>query len=261
MAPILGIIASSKLGFTNTPPVTTNLWAWYDGSDSTTMTVSSGNISQWNNKSPASGGPNVAQSTGARQPNLESNVQNGRSAVKFTQANLDNLSSTSQPTTGTGAFTVFIAMKTTASASVAAGLGQYPVTWGTSNAVGAGVDTFMLPTGSSDSGKLGSGYAGGTTEHTYSTNSYSGSWVIFTFTGSGSSITSSYNDTDGQSKTTSTVNISSNNEFFLGWLTNPWYSSGGYNGYLGDVLIHTSVLSSANQTSQINWLKSKWGIS
>jgi hypothetical protein len=261
--PIIGIMASGISGntFTNTPPVTTNLWGWYDGSDSTTMTVSSGNISQWNNKSPASGGPNLSQATGGQQPNLESNVQSGRSAVRFIRANNDNLKSTTQPTTGVSPFTIFFVINTTALASAGAGQGQYPISWGSSNAVGAGVDMSMLPTGDGDSGKISTGYAGGPTEHTFSTASYSGSWVIVTFTGSGTAITSSYNDLDNKSKTTTSVNVSNNSEFFFGYLTNPWYETGGYNGYIGDVLIHTSVLSAGNQTSQINWLKQKWGIS
>lgn len=261
--PILGTIASSRPaggGPYGTPPVTTNLWGWYDGADATTMTVSSGNISQWNNKSPASGGPNMTQSTGSRQPNLVSNVQFGRSAVQFVRTSEDHVGSTSQPTSGSGAFTLFAVINTSNTSSLGAGIGPTFVNWGTSNYVGGGVDTGMLATDNATPGKISVGYAGGTTEHIYSTNTFNNTWVVVCYTGSGTSITAQFNGTDNQSKTTTSVNVSANNEFFIGWLTNPWYGSGAFNGYIGDVLVHQTVLSGAQQTQQINWLKSKWNI-
>lgn len=235
----------------NTPAVTSGLTHWYDGSDSSTMTVSSGNISEWNIKSPASGGTTVTQGTGARQPDLESSVQNGKSAVRFKDANLDNLKSTTQPTTGTGAFTVCIAGKSTDTNT-----DQSMVSWGTSNAVGAGWSNIFF----SDE-KIGGGYAGNRDDnYVFSDSAYNNTWFTIVTTGSGTSLKGFFQDETKKTKTTPSVNVSSNSEFFLGWLTNPWYETFGFDGYIGDVLIYNRVLTDQECTDMRDWLQEKWGI-
>ena len=248
--PIIGIIAS-QMSAHLLPPVTSGLVRWYDGSDSTTMTISSGNISQWNSKSPATSGVNVTQATGSKQPNLVTNVKNGRSAVQFTDANEDNLFSSSQPTTGTGAFTVCLAAQQSSYSSDAT-----IVAWGTSNAVGAGWGNFQTAANT-----LVGGYAGSATDNgIISTGTYAGNWATQVTTGNGTSIQGWMQKETKATKTTTSVNVSNNSEFFLGWLTNPWYSTYGWNGYIGDVLIYNRVLSDTEATTMRDWLQAKWGI-
>lgn len=241
---------STFVPFNNTPPVTSGLTHWYDGSDSTTMTVSSGNISQWNNKSPASGGPNMTQGTGSRQPNLETFVQNGRSAVRFMDANEDNLFSSTQPTTGTSAFTLCLA-----AGAVTYSVGQVAVSWGNFNAVGAGWSQ------SYNNGFLEGGYAGNVdTEGIKSTTSTYSGWFTQVLTASNTSVQGWMQSEAKKTKTTSPVNISARNEFFLGWLGDPWYSTYGFNGHIGDVLIYNRVLTDTEATTMRDWLQQKWSI-
>jgi heme O synthase-like polyprenyltransferase len=61
-------------------------------------------------------------------------------------------------------------------------------------------------------------------------------------------------------KTAAGSSISNNSEFFLGWLTNPWYSTFGYNGIICEVIIYTSVLNSTDRTTMMNYLRKKWGL-
>lgn len=69
---------------------------WFDASDSSTITESSGSVSQWNDKS--GNGYNVTQATGINQPSLMIGDQNGLSTIFFDGSN-DRLSNAVFPTT------------------------------------------------------------------------------------------------------------------------------------------------------------------
>ncbi len=248
--------------FNNTPPVTSGLTHWYDGTDSATMTLSSGNLSQWNNKSPASGGPNITQATGSKQPNFVSNVKNGRAAVQFTRANNDWIGSTSQPSSGSITHTICFAGMTNGTTGSPSGA-QQSVGWGTSNYVGGQWCTAF--TGNDDAlgaSRVNTGLAGNqSTAGVLSANNYSGIWYAQIATISGSAQTQAVNLTDTGTQNATASNVANNSEFFLGQGTNPWYGSFGWNGYMGDVLIYNRVLTAQEKTDMANWLMQKWGIS
>lgn len=76
--------------------------AWYDASDSATITESGGLISAWNDKS---GNANhLAQATGANQPTYTSAGQNGKNVVTF-DGTSDIMRCTPGATIGTAALT------------------------------------------------------------------------------------------------------------------------------------------------------------
>lgn len=242
--------------FVNTPPVTSGLTHWYDGSDSSTMTVSSGNISQWNNKSPASGGPNMTQATGGRQPNLVSNARNGKNAIQFFDANEDNFGSSSQPGFGSHSGTICWAGSPTSRTE-----GNTITNWGTSNYVGGGVIHNNFPSNATNPNRAGQGYAGSLdTEYAYSSVARTG-WYVSVGTFAGTSVQIKTNATDLQTRTTSGANVANNSEFFIGWTTNPWYSTYGFDGYMGDLLIFNRVLNGTEMDQMGTWLMQKWGIS
>lgn len=54
---------------------------WLDAADATTITESSGSVSQWNDKS--GNGYNVTQGTGANQPTTGTRTQNGLNVIDF----------------------------------------------------------------------------------------------------------------------------------------------------------------------------------
>jgi len=66
---------------TNTLPILQNLVAWFDAADVNTVTESSGNVSQWDDKS--GNDHNATQGTASDQPTYVANAQNGLHAVRF----------------------------------------------------------------------------------------------------------------------------------------------------------------------------------
>jgi hypothetical protein len=79
VSPILGIVASSKESFT--PASIANLKAWYDASDTGTITVSGTAVTQWNDKS--ANGYNLTQGTAGLRPESGVRTQNGKNAIDF----------------------------------------------------------------------------------------------------------------------------------------------------------------------------------
>src|SRR5439155_19226332 len=71
----LTVTASSS-----TPPVA-GYAAWYDASDTSTITASSNAVSQWNDKS--GNGYHLTQGTGSRQPLTNTDTINGLNVIKF----------------------------------------------------------------------------------------------------------------------------------------------------------------------------------
>lgn len=101
---LIGIIASSKVGIASSP-VTTNLKQWYDASDSTTITLNSGRVSAITNK--ASGfAYTLSQATAGQQPLLNTAAVNGKDTIQFTNARSDYLINSTQFAPGHGATTM-----------------------------------------------------------------------------------------------------------------------------------------------------------
>lgn len=67
------------------PATITGLQAWWDASDTSTITESSGSVSQVDDKSGNSN--HLTQSTGSSQPSLVAAVQNGLSVLRFDGSN------------------------------------------------------------------------------------------------------------------------------------------------------------------------------
>lgn len=76
MPSTLGIVASSVWTPADLSPV-----LWLDASDTTTITVASNKVSQWNDKS--GNGRNFTQATSANQPSSGTRTQNGLNVVDF----------------------------------------------------------------------------------------------------------------------------------------------------------------------------------
>jgi hypothetical protein len=79
MSPILGILASSTKSFS--PASIANLKAWYDASDTATISVSGTAVTQWNDKS--GNAYNLTQATAARRPSSGVNTLNSKNVVTF----------------------------------------------------------------------------------------------------------------------------------------------------------------------------------
>lgn len=78
---ISGIVASS---FRKSGPVA-GYTAWYDASDTSTITLSGSNVTQWNDKS--ANAYHLTQATGTRQPQSGINTVNGLNAITYDGVN------------------------------------------------------------------------------------------------------------------------------------------------------------------------------
>ena len=77
----LGIIASSKKSVVPFPLPLTNVMAWYDAADTTSISVSGTAVTQWNDKS--GNGYHVIQNTATNRPASGVNVLNGLNVIDF----------------------------------------------------------------------------------------------------------------------------------------------------------------------------------
>ena len=77
MIPIL----TSSRGLIGFPPAIQGLQLWLDAADTTTITQSSGSVSQWNDKS--GNGNDVTQGTADNQPTTNASTQNGKNIIDF----------------------------------------------------------------------------------------------------------------------------------------------------------------------------------
>jgi len=73
--------AASSGAATFTPASIANLKAWYDASDTATITVSGTAVTQWNDKS--ANAYNLTQGTAARRPVSGTRTQNGKNMIDF----------------------------------------------------------------------------------------------------------------------------------------------------------------------------------
>jgi hypothetical protein len=91
----LGIVAGSYL---TRPDDLPSLQLWLDAADTSTITASSGSVSQWNDKS--GNARHVTQATGADQPVTGSATLNGLNVIEFVSS--DRLTRTSTTAIGNG---------------------------------------------------------------------------------------------------------------------------------------------------------------
>lgn len=120
--PILFGNTASTGGITLAPTTVPNMNWWYDASDSTTITSSSGLVSEWRDKS---GNGYHATSSGSLRPTLTNSFINGQAVISFngSQYLQANTSITSN------AFTHFIVMAKTSAASGSTEYGRSLSLW------------------------------------------------------------------------------------------------------------------------------------
>lgn len=116
----LGILANTGFVFPS------GLIAWYDASDTSTITASGGAVSQWNDKS--GNGNNVTQSTESLKPTTGSVTVNGLNAISF---NIDRLLGSLTPNITSNSLTVFTCGYKDTSASAQTNFSRFASLWNT----------------------------------------------------------------------------------------------------------------------------------
>ena len=97
--------APKKSGVTTWEPTAVDTKLWLDASDASTITHSSGSVSQWSDKSGNSA--NATQGTGSKQPTTGTRTLNGLNVIDFDRATSNNLEISSIPYGTTDEFMIF----------------------------------------------------------------------------------------------------------------------------------------------------------
>ena len=253
--PLLGIIASSKLGAPTAPVAGYNVWL--DAADATTFTFSSGNVvSQWTDKS--ANAYAFTQGTVANQP-TRSTTLNSKSTLLYDGSN-DSLVSTAAASTwtflsnGDGA-SVFAVLKSTKSS---AGLSSWLDTTGGSTLNIGIFEFFNSNLFISDTTKGVSGVEiAASVAHTIS------DWDVWSYYLDQDNATTAdkiriYKDDGGVNANNTTAATASNSNPTK--TLNIGSTDYRFQGEIAEIIIYPSIISNADRESNVDYLQAKWGL-
>lgn len=220
------------------PKSITGLYAWYDAADASSITLNGSNISQWNDKS--GNGRNVVQGTAINQPAYVTNGINGKPAVAPDGVN-DSLSLSAAVTGFTPKYIVGVFKPITDNG------GPYVKVGGDSDGIGIGQGTGTQDTNGYSIIALHEGV------------SWRNSGIAMT-QNAGVIISYEYESALFRSYPYGSADLAD-----VGFVNATNIRIGGYSfrftdGYVGEVLIYTRVLSSTERPRVERYLGSKWGI-
>lgn len=260
---IHGIIASSRQGAPTSPVA--GYKAWYDASDTSTISLSGSSVTQWNDKS--ANALHLAQATASKQPQSGTRTQNSRNMIDFDGTD-DALTSGAAAsswkflTDATGS-TVFIALFADTDS------GGWTMT-DVSNGSVANVASYTWYKNPNDTGYFGkgtdnpSGYswfiAATNQSFTDNTAQY---WTLVSdpTNGTAANRVKIYKNGNLDSATNTQTGTSSTSNpalpLSLGGLAN---FSDSFDGGICEVLIYDSILSATDREANEAYLAAKWGI-
>jgi len=245
--------------WTGTLPVTGGLRAWFDASNSNSITSSSGLVSQWND---VSGNGRHVTSASAGRPSTETNTQNGLNVLTFVSGNyLSNY-----PVQMTmPAFTVITALKLANTSSR-----MHPVALG--NSLGPGCCEGYLNLDFNTHQTVGTRYGMYTANSSWDTSlTLTTAWTVVTWSSaaiSGQSITSTttyrVNQSSGtiQARDVNASNwgdITVNRGFKFGDGASD-LTGGNFVGQMAETIFYGAALSLSDIILVENYLKTKWSI-
>lgn len=231
---------------------------WFDADDASTITSSSGNVSQWNDKS--GNGYHATQATGTAQPKTGTITQNGRNVIDFDGAG-DYLASTASSIVGqnVSGITVYVVVRydnlsggednvlrlltggTNARIQV-----NLTTSVGVIRVGGRTLDNDTLAV--AQSSNLGSGSSGFITQV--------GLYDIAN-TDLTQKIGGTTNGTNTSYQTATTTSNTASTGYTLG---SGAAGANSLDGAIAELIIYNSLHSSTAQTSVYNYLNYKWGV-
>ncbi len=221
---------------------------WLDASDSSTITQSSGAVSQWNDKS--GNGRDVSQATGSRQPVTGTRTIGGLNAIDFASQYLKSASSYTLMDATTGVYTAFGVFIVDA---ISATAGQIVCLDGNNSTrmpqmlrvINATVETVRIsPTTVTDA----------SASSLNTSSAFIGSGVLSTSTLEArinGATNGAASITNANSVTAVPIGVGANLRF---------EPSALFNGAIGEIIVYPSVLSNSEMNSVGNYLSSKWSI-
>jgi len=222
------------------PTSITGCTLWLDATDNTTITQASSVVSQWNDKSGT--GNNMTQATSGSRPVL-SNLSNGMQALNFASGKFMSNTTISFPTN----YSVFIV-----------GYVGSTTTWARLLNGTTSSDAYLFlgsgPSGVNFSTFVGNGTTWNDTNDNTPTNANTSLCLMeMTNNNTTTGLLPYFNGTALTAKNGSTVTFTG---LCLGSINTgqPW------NGYICEVLVFNSVLSTTNRQNVEGYLANKWGI-
>lgn len=228
-----------KWGLPFSPLNIAGIVLWLDGSDSTTITESSGLVSQWDDKS--SNANHAVQGTGSKQPTTNASTQNSLNIIDFDGVN-DSMAFANEDNFDLAQVSVFVV----GSGSTGSFMGKCdPATLTTdisrrklqfqTSVFNSGADTTLNVSMGSSAMEVRGFVSRADNDHTWSIDGIQ-------MTSSAAMNLSTFNDA----------------QFNIGGVFNE--TAEFLNGSIAEILIYNSPLSSSEHTAITNYLLSKWGI-
>jgi hypothetical protein len=257
---LLGIIASSKLGAPTAPVAGYKLWL--DAADTSTITASGGDVSQWDDKS--GNASNFTQATGANQPKTGTRTINSKNVLDF-DGSTDRMICPSSTTlfkylhSTTGGTVFFVGLvDNSATERTMISTGNASTTVGVANVIDAANQTDI---------NIYRGVSSNPTARSLDTNTITPSAAFYLttkFDGGNATAANriqeslnggSFNGVNVLTNAASAANSTGN--FTLGM---DFAGNTPYNGVIGELIIYEGILSGGDITSVQNYLANKWGI-
>lgn len=256
MPSTLGIVSSGVESFS---PLSLSPVLWLDAAETSTITASSGKVSQWNDRSTSAW--NFTQPLAIKQPTTGASTQNGRNVLDFDGSN-DGLSiGTTQLGRNVTGLTIYVVAKWSASPIAARELVRI-------NSANQS-QTRVLIGGGFASGKP---FAGGRTLDSNSFQRADGATSISTTAFVTNTAVFDYANTDlflyvgstldgsNTSFQTATTTSNTNSVFAAAADNNDNGSSSSFGGSIAEIIIYHSAHSAATRTLVWDYLNSKWGL-
>jgi hypothetical protein len=245
------------------PRSISGLALWLDAADSASVTLNSGNVSEWRDKS--GGGRHFSQSTAANQPQYVAGGQNNRSVLRndgtrFMLRNLGGVFSESLSYLGETTHTIIFANKTTATNNANYLLWAHNPPNSNGNRLivagpwGSGTFTagsYLVDSGNASTGRLNSSTNNGTAAH------------VFAFRRDGSAFSMFRNGTaDGTATRASAPAMNFSGTFGL-WAEIGLSGAGSNNHGGGDMyeaMYYNRALTESERQAIERYMGAKWGI-
>lgn len=243
---VVSVYRGSTLAWsvTPSPPFSpddiSGLQLWLDSSDSSTITLSGSNVSQWNDKS--SNGWSVSQGTSLQQPALISSGLNSKDVIRFDGSNDSLINASITPVSGSTNRTIFAVSNYTGTGVL------YNAYFGTTQSNGRVLGV---------SNEIAVRIYGGNRVWTTGVDSTHCTTTIM-LDGTTPSNLSAWKDGSPLSvSSTANQTINTTAGVYIGKsVTNTSY----WNGDIAEVLVYDSALSTSDRESVESYLSTKWGL-
>jgi len=259
--PVLGILASSKLGAPAEPVA--GYKAWYDASDTATITVSGSAVTQWNDKS--ANGYNLTQGTSANRPSSGTRTINSLNVIDFDGTN-DSLSASTAANwtflNNAGGSSIFMVVLSDTTATE-----RFIFSTAQSSSSNVGIDFIRQANGVVKQfvrrGVSGTAAVSANSQGTW-TDATGVYYTLLLSPNNGTTLDRAISTVNGgaEQKSNSATNAPSASNTTQALDVGDYFNGGrtAFNGAIGEIIFYDSVLSGTDADLNEAYLSNKWGL-